>query len=55
MSKLNPGVLRGIDGGTYHFITVPRSGDQEFIDHVSQQTCDSIEVIIKYISLLDSR
>lgn len=35
MSKLNPGVLRGIDGGTYHFITIPRSGDQEFIDHVS--------------------
>lgn len=37
INKLNPGVLRGIDGGTYHFITIPRSGDQEFIDHVSRK------------------
>lgn len=36
INKLNPSVLRGIDGGTYHFITIPRSGDTEYIDHVSR-------------------
>lgn len=30
----NPGVLRGVEGGTLHFVAVQRSGDQEYIDHV---------------------
>lgn len=34
MQGINPGVLRGIEGGTLHFVTVQRSGDQEYIDHV---------------------
>lgn len=34
ITKLNTSVLRGIEGGTLHFITVPRSDSQEFIDHV---------------------
>lgn len=27
-------VLRGIEGGSLHFVTIPMSKDQEFIDHV---------------------
>lgn len=51
MSKLNPGVLRGIDGGTYHFITIPRSGDQEFIDHVSQFSLDTGDITVTEVVL----
>lgn len=34
INKLGSSVLRGIDGGAYHFITIPRQNDQEYIDHV---------------------
>lgn len=34
INRLNPSVLRGIETGTLHFITVPRSTDEEYIDHV---------------------
>lgn len=35
INRLNPSVLRGIDGNTLHFITIPKpGGGQEYIDHV---------------------
>lgn len=34
LQGVNTSVLRGIEGGTLHFITVPRSENAEFIDHV---------------------
>lgn len=42
LQGINPGVLRGIEGGTLHFVTVQRSGDQEYIDHVSTSFNHSI-------------
>lgn len=34
--------MRGIEGGTLHFITVPRSEAQEFIDHVREIAMSSL-------------
>lgn len=33
-TKLNSSVLRGIEGSTLHFITIPRNSDSEYIDQV---------------------
>ncbi|XP_055296303.1 uncharacterized protein LOC129565422 [Sitodiplosis mosellana] len=32
-NKLNSSVLRGIEGNTLHFITIPRNTENEYIDH----------------------
>lgn len=42
---LQPGtVIRGVDSGTLQFMTVPRSRDQEFIDHVSSSVIFTKEI-----------